>query len=58
MSTATHSTAIDFDSFCVVVKEDQAADLINGVFYMASRENLDANQRFMWLGRFRGNPKS
>jgi Uma2 family endonuclease len=39
-----------FDDFCVLVKEDQKADLIDGVIYMASPENLDANDRFMWLG--------
>jgi Uma2 family endonuclease len=36
--------------FCQLVREDQKADLINGVIYMASPDNTDANEVFMWLG--------
>jgi Uma2 family endonuclease len=39
-----------FDDFCALVREDQKADLIDGVIYMASPENTDANELFMWLG--------
>jgi Uma2 family endonuclease len=39
-----------FQDFCRVVKEDQKADLIDGVIYMASPENTAANDLFMWLG--------
>ena len=39
-----------FEDFCVLVREDQKADLLDGVIYMASPENTDANELFMWLG--------
>jgi Uma2 family endonuclease len=39
-----------FEDFCLLVREDQKADLIDGVIYMASPENTDANKLFMWLG--------
>ena len=39
-----------FDEFCRKVREDQKADLIDGVIYMASPENTGANDLFMWLG--------
>lgn len=32
-----------------MIREDQKADLINGVIYMASPENTDANELFIWL---------
>ncbi len=38
-----------FEDFCVLVNEDQKADLIDGVIYMASPENTDANEMFGWL---------
>jgi Uma2 family endonuclease len=38
-----------YDDFCALVREDQKADLINGVIYMASPENTDANELFLWL---------
>jgi Uma2 family endonuclease len=34
---------VDFDQFCLRIREDQKADLIAGVIYMASPENLHAN---------------
>src|SRR5438128_728768 len=49
MSSATRNGHFTFDDFCLLVKEDQKADLINGVFYMASPENLGANKLFLWL---------
>jgi Uma2 family endonuclease len=48
MSTARHKL-FTFDDFCAMVHDDQKADLIAGVIYMASPENTDANERFMWL---------
>lgn len=39
-----------YDDFCALVQEDQKADLLDGVIYMASPENTDANKLFMWLG--------
>lgn len=38
-----------FDDFCALIREDQKADLINGVIYMASPENTDANKLVGWL---------
>jgi Uma2 family endonuclease len=38
-----------FEDFCALVREDQKADLINGVIYMASPENTDANDLVGWL---------
>jgi Uma2 family endonuclease len=38
-----------YEDFCWRVSEDQKADLIDGVIYMASPDNTDANEVFMWL---------
>jgi Uma2 family endonuclease len=38
-----------FEDFCAIVREDQKADLIDGVIYMASPENIDANDLKGWL---------
>ena len=43
------SGSVTFDEFCALVREDQKADLINGVIYMASPENTDANDLVGWL---------
>lgn len=40
---------ITFDEFCFLVKDKQKADLIDGVIYMASPDNLDANHITQWL---------
>ncbi len=34
---------VDFEQFCQVIREDQKADLIEGVIHMASPENLRSN---------------
>jgi Uma2 family endonuclease len=39
-----------FDDFCVLVRDGAKADLIDGAIYMASPDNTDANELFMWLG--------
>ena len=51
MSATTKKRLITFDEFCVLVKEDQKADLIDGVIHMASPENIEANDLFVWLLR-------
>jgi Uma2 family endonuclease len=38
-----------YKDFCERISEDQKADLIDGVIYMASPENTDANEMFVWL---------
>ena len=43
-----------FDDFCAIVPDGQKADLIDGVIYMASPENLEANELFLWLRRLIG----
>jgi Uma2 family endonuclease len=54
MSTVTRNRLVTFDEFCLVVKEDQKADLIDGVIHMASPDNTDANDLFVWLLRLIG----
>jgi Uma2 family endonuclease len=48
-TTQTKNRLVTFEEFCFRVNEDQKADLIDGVIYMASPENTDANDLFMWL---------
>lgn len=50
MATAISIQPYTFADFCRLVKDDQKADLIDGVIYMASPDNTDANELFMWLG--------
>jgi Uma2 family endonuclease len=54
MTTITRTGAVTFDEFCFLVKDGQKADLIDGVIYMASPENTDANDLFLWLARLLG----
>ena len=49
MSTTNKTSFIGFDDFCVLVKDGQKADLIDGVIYMASPDNTDANDLNGWL---------
>ncbi|MCL4191561.1 MAG: Uma2 family endonuclease [Thermoguttaceae bacterium] len=49
MSAANKTSFIDFDDFCALVREDQKADLIDGIIYMASPDNTDANRLSGWL---------
>jgi Uma2 family endonuclease len=50
MAKSTRVRPVTFEDFCERVREDQKADLLDGVIYMASPENTDANKLFMWLG--------
>lgn len=43
-----------FDDFLEVIREDQKADLLEGVIYMASPENTDHNKVIMWLAKVLG----
>jgi Uma2 family endonuclease len=38
-----------YEDFCALVRDGQKADLIDGVIYMASPENLEAHDLFGWL---------
>jgi Uma2 family endonuclease len=44
------SGTITYDEFAAIIREDQKADLIDGVIYMASPEGTEANDLYMWLG--------
>jgi Uma2 family endonuclease len=47
--TTISRTSITFEDFCFLVKEGQKADLIDGVIYMASSDNLDGFRLSKWL---------
>jgi Uma2 family endonuclease len=49
VTTASRSGVFNYDDFCALVRDDQKADLIDGVIYMASPESLEANELFLWL---------
>lgn len=38
-----------FDDFCRIIKDGEKGDLINGVIYMSSPDNTDANKLNVWL---------
>jgi Uma2 family endonuclease len=50
MLQQSRRTSYTVDDFCVLLKDGQKGDLIDGVIYMASPENTDANRLFLWLG--------
>src|SRR5262249_48495267 len=45
------SGVFTFDDFCLLVKDGQKADLIDGVIYMASPDNTEAADLNVWLCR-------
>ena len=49
MGTKTRTGSYTYEDFCALIREDQKADLIDGVIFMASPENIDANDLFGWL---------
>lgn len=49
MQLKSRSRLRTFDDFCVLVKDGQKADLIDGVIYMASPDSLETNNLFVWL---------
>jgi len=49
MKIRTRSGVHTFDVFCALVADGQKADLIDGVIYMSSPDNTDANTLFGWL---------
>ncbi len=50
MATQTRAKGYTFEDFCILVKDGQKADLIDGVIHMASPDNTDANKLAVWLG--------
>lgn len=51
MSTAPRYELFTFEDFCIHVKDGMKGDLIDGVIYMASPDNTDAAELFVWLIR-------
>jgi Uma2 family endonuclease len=51
MSSVARKKPFTFADFCVLVKDDQKADLIDGVIYMASPDNTDAAELSLLLAR-------
>ncbi len=51
MKLKSRSGTFTFDEFCLRVQDGQKADLIDGVIYMASPDNTDAGDLFVWLIR-------
>src|SRR5262245_52913101 len=49
MKLTTEKWAVTFEEFCELIQEGQKADLLDGVIYMASPDNTDANELFVWL---------
>lgn len=49
MATVSRAKPYTFADFCVLVKDGQKGDLIDGVIYMSSPDNTDANELFVWL---------
>jgi Uma2 family endonuclease len=54
MSTATRAARYTFEDFCAISPPKQKADLIDGVIYVASPDNTDADDIFVWLMRLLG----
>src|SRR5438128_11004562 len=51
MATAERiSKPLTYEDFCALVKDGEKADLIDGVIYVASPDNTDANDINTWLG--------
>ena len=50
-STASRTRIYTFDDFCTLVNNGKKADLIDGVIFMASPDNLEANELNGWLYR-------
>ena len=49
MMRRTRSGTTTFTEFMELIHEDQKADLIDGVIYMSSPENIEHNRLLLWL---------
>jgi Uma2 family endonuclease len=54
MVRRTRSGCYTFANFVELIPEDQKADLIDGVIYLASPENIEHNMIILWLSRLIG----
>jgi Uma2 family endonuclease len=50
MGATVRNLDYTFDEFCALIPNGQKADLIDGVIYMASPDNTQAGELFMWFG--------
>lgn len=50
MGIETNGKKSTFEEFCFLIKDGDKGDLIDGVIYMSSPDNTDANTLFVWLG--------
>jgi Uma2 family endonuclease len=51
VSTATKYQLYTFEEFCDLIPEGQKADLIDGVIYVASPDNIEHYSIYQWLSR-------
>lgn len=49
IGTAIRTDDHTFADFVEFVRDDQKADLLDGVIYLSSPDNTDANDLFVWL---------
>jgi Uma2 family endonuclease len=54
MSIRSRVGPVTFAQFLEIVREDQKADLIDGIIYMASPENVEHNELVGWLSALMG----
>ncbi len=54
MGAATNGKLLTFEDFCLLIKDGEKGDLIDGVIYMSSPDNTDAGDLFGWLFRLMG----
>jgi len=54
MGAETNGKKYTFEDFCFLIKDGEKGDLIDGVIYMSSPENTDANTLLVWLLRVIG----
>jgi Uma2 family endonuclease len=51
VTTATKNQLYTFEEFCDLLQEGQKADLIDGIIYMASPDNVEHYSLYLWLSR-------
>jgi hypothetical protein len=49
MASVTRARQYKFEEFCALNRDDQKADLLHGVIYIASPASLEANNLCVWL---------
>jgi len=54
MVVRTHRQTVTFNEFMELIRDDEKADLIEGVIYMASPDNVEHNEDLAWLAKLLG----